>query len=265
VIQSTAGLAAAGLVRTPDLNITRVKLDNHDREARLIIDFQAFTTGRIALPPIRIGPYHFDHLEIHIASILGKDRRNLQLSGPLSALPAPGTDLLIYGTIIAIALGILALTLGLYWEKRSFSSLKQRLRRRRALRGMQRCLRLLRGLLTREGRLTANGNLPDNSEGAALRQILAKLSREFRVDLGAISGLHCSAMTSREFLDFPVLGKDNLLKGSFLAHLFERCDNLRFSGVPVEKSQVAVLLDDFDSFTRALIRTGETRDRGGRT
>jgi hypothetical protein len=234
------------LPQSEDLVIYRVELTHRANSAQLLIDFQAYVPGVVKLPPIEIASYTFRDFEVNITSILGSsDQRDLVLSGPADPLVAPGTAMMIYGTILLLIGGLLALTLGRFWGKTRFPVLKERFRRRQIIRAMGKNLRRLRNSLSKEksGLLT---------EGNSERKILAELSQEFRTFMGLLTRENCRAMVPREFLSLPSLGGGEYLAGDFISSLFRRCDTLRFSGSTAEKNTVLDLLDDFKKFTDAL-------------
>ena len=136
-----AVIQGAGLPRSKDLVINRVEFEHRGTSVRLLVDFQAYAPGRIALPPITIASRTFTGLEVTISSILDLEQRGMVLSEPAGPLAAPGTAALIYGTILGIIVLLLALTLGAFLGKTRLRGFAGRLRRRRVIRAMGRSLR----------------------------------------------------------------------------------------------------------------------------
>jgi hypothetical protein len=139
------------LPQSRDIVVRRVELARRGNSSQLIIDFQAYVPGQVKLPSIEIASYTFADLEVSITSILGSsDQRSLVLSGPADPLAAPGTAMLIYGAILFVILGLLALTLGRFWGRTRFLTLRERFRRRQIIRAMGKTLRRLRNCLLKE-------------------------------------------------------------------------------------------------------------------
>jgi hypothetical protein len=208
-----------------------------------LVDFQAYAPGTITLPPIEIASHTFAGLEVTISSILAVEQRGMVLSGSAEPLAAPGTAALIYGAILGLIFLLLALTLGSVWGKTRLRDIAERLKRRRVIRAMGRTLKRLRSA-------SPDGGI----------EIPETLSREFRVFLGALTGINCQAMVPSEFLGLDDLGSGAGLRPEVVADLFRRCDALRFSGEGMEKEAVFALLDEFKLLARLL----DTVERGRR-
>jgi hypothetical protein len=231
-------IQGADLPRSKDLVISRVELECRGASARLLVDFQAYIPGLILLPPIEIASHTFTGLEVSISSILSVEQRGMVLSEPAEPLAAPGTAVMIYGTILGIIFLLLALTLGGFWGKTRLNSFTEGIRRRRVIRAMGRSLKRLR---------SAGADKTDKN-----REILETLSGEFRTFLGILMGTNCRAMVPREFLTLPALGTGYGLSPSALSELFRHCDTLRFSGAAIEKEAVFNLLEEFRKLTGLL-------------
>jgi hypothetical protein len=245
------------LPQSEDLVITQVELERRGGMSRLLIDFQAYAPGIIELPPIEIASYTFTGLELTISSILDAGPQGKVLSGPTPPLAAPGTAVMIYGTVLGILGFFLLLVLGRIWGLSRLRNLGMRFRRRRRIRAMGKILRRLRSTLLKDRSGPAGGG-PE-------AEILGHISREFRVFLGLLCGMNCRAMVPREFLALPSLtgspeDHDAVLSGEFLCDIFYRCDTLRFSGAGIKGDEVLDILDDFKRVTDAL----DYRERGAR-
>jgi hypothetical protein len=242
-----AVIQGADLPRSTDLVISRVELERRGAAARLLVDFQAYVPGLILLPPIEIASHTFTGLEVSISSILSVEQRGMVLSGPAEPLAAPGTAVMIYGTILGIIFLLLGLTLGGVWGKTRLSSFAERIRRRRVIRAMGRSLKRLR---------SAGAEKADKN-----REILETLSGEFRTFLGILMGTNCRAMVPREFLTLPALGPGYGLSPFALSELFRHCDTLRFSGADIEREAVFNLLEEFRKLTGLLEAAEKDRYR----
>jgi hypothetical protein len=223
------------LPRSKDLAINRVELEKRGAAAMLLVDFRAYAPGRISLPPIEIDSHTFSGLEVSISSILPVERQGMVLSAPAEPLAAPGTAALIYGAILGILLLMLALAMGSLWGRTMLRNCAERLKRRRVIRAMGRTLKRLRS--------ASPGGEP---------AILETLSRDFRIFLGALTGIDCRAMVPGEFLALDSLGSGAALRPQALADLFRRCDALRFSGEGIEREAALALLDEFKSLAGLL-------------
>ncbi|MDR3123954.1 MAG: hypothetical protein LBU16_09290 [Treponema sp.] len=232
------------LPRSKDLTISRVELEKRGEAATLLVDFQGYVPGTIALPPIEIASHTFSGLEVTISSILSVGQQGMVLSGPAEPLAAPGTAALIYGAILGIILLLLALALGSVWGRTRLRDFAERLRRQQVIRVMGRTLKRLRSF----------------SPGRDL-EILETLSRDFRVFLGLLTGANCRAMVPSEFLSLD--GSGAALRPETVADLFRRCDALRFSGEGLERETVFALLDEFKALA-GLLDAAE-RDRLSRS
>ncbi|MDR3122596.1 MAG: hypothetical protein LBU16_02305 [Treponema sp.] len=232
------------LPQSRDLTINRVELEKRGAAAMLLVDFQAYAPGTIALPPIEIASHTFAGLEVTISSILSMEQQGMVLSGPAEPLAAPGTAALIYGASLGILLLLLALTLGSMWGRTGLRDFAERLRRRRVIRAMGRTLKRLRAA-------------PPGGD----RAILETLSRDFRVFLGTLTGINCRAMVPSEFLALDSLGPIAALRLEAVADLFRRCDALRFSGEGIEREAVFALLDEFKTLAGLLDAAERDRNR----
>jgi hypothetical protein len=249
------------LPQAEDLVISRIALEG----TRLLIDFQAYVPGTITLPPIRIGSRTYTDLKLHITSILDSGE-GLVLAGPAPPLTAPGTGIVIYGTVFALILIGLSAVFGTVWAGCHLRDLREWFRRRR-IRIMGRFLRRLRS------------GLEKNKTGE--EEALSLLSGEFRNFLSFFTEMNCRAMVPGEFLrlspSFPGGGefadlarRARLPRGSsevsppgdpgvFLCGLFRRCDTLRFSGAGVDHAAALALVDEARFFILLLDRYKKAR------
>jgi hypothetical protein len=225
-----------------DLVISRVTLENRGGRARLLVDFTAYVPGPIALLPVKIGPYVFSGLEVHIASILDADTlENSSVLSPYAPpLPVPGT----MGIIYAFTLGIIFLVLGSVflraWGLPWFLRFRELLKRRRMIRFLFRSVGELRELLAGD----------DRAGGAALD----RLNGDLRRFLEFFTRQPCTSMAPGEFLSLAGPGGKY---GLFLNGLFGRCDGLRFGGGEVSSGEALAILDEVQDFAAAYAKEEE--------
>ena len=181
------------------------------------------------------------------------------LSDPASPLAAPGTTILIYGTISFLFL-VLFLGIGLkFWGRAALKNWGERYRRRRLIRLMGKVLQGLRNNLS-----------SDTAKGIKEEEVLTRLSAEFRTFLSAFTGMPCHAMSAGEFINMPALitpeyevdGSGELestyqavLSGAFLCGIFRHCDALRFSGTGIARRELVGILDKTQRFIDTLNQT----------
>jgi hypothetical protein len=208
----------------------RITLERRTSGSRLLVEFTAFVPGVLELPAIEIGNERFYGLTVSVASVINLTGSALELSRPAPALVMPGTAMMIYGTMTALVL----LLLSVVWF-----CIKGRAFLQGWIKKWKRW-RLFASMLAAEKRLYRN-----LSKGGNKREILDKLSDEFRVFLSCLTNVNCRAMTAREFIaqNFnPV----------FLSGFFRRCDNLRFSGTDADPQEIYALLADLRKFITVL-------------
>jgi hypothetical protein len=200
------------------------------------------------VPPFEISGQSFRGLKIEILSILENDASDAILSGPASSLAIPGTGVLIYGTLsVVIILMILSLWVLLRGRK-LINSLLAVWRRKRLIATMRRIEKNLRKTVAKD---------------ADLREILNKLSTEFRSFFSFLTGENCRAMTAGEIgrlmsrfaaqpSALPAQPVQQFYDGPFLENFFSRCDGFRFSGGKINDGETLVLLDDLRSYLQEM-------------
>lgn len=228
------------------LVIRRIELERRGGNLRLLIDFIPYAPGTLSLPALdffsvgdsEAAPGAFiPSLEVQVASIL--DPANMALSEPASPLAAPGTSLLIYGTV-ALILVILSLGIGSsLWVRGNFKEFWGKLRRRRLLRSMIKFIRRLR-------HECAQGRGKNLSPGEYLT-LLSSESREF---LSLFTGINCRSLTAGEFINLPL----TQLEHGCLSRLFRAWDALRFSGLSVDMANLSGALDEIENIVILLDR-----------
>jgi hypothetical protein len=215
-----------------DVDFHRITLERRESGSRLLIEFTAFVPGTHELPVIEIGGMTFSGLSVNISSIIDPDKPVLELSGPAPSLAIPGTAMMIYGTIAAFALLASLAVWFLFYGRRYLNAWSAKWRQWNLFISMK----MLEKRLYK--RLFKGGNN---------REIIDKLSAEFRAFLSHLSGKNCRAMTAGELEKLP-----DWFDCAFLGMFFRRCDNLRFSGGNVNREDVFRLLSDMRNYIGTL-------------
>jgi len=227
------------LPQDPDIDFKLILLERRTTGSRLMIEFTAFSTGKIVFPPIEIGGEYFEDLSLTVNSLIDNNSPNV-LSAAAAALAMPGTAAMLYSLMAALVIFILAAVWFLFKGRTALKKLREKWKRRRLFVTMR----------TIEKRLSRA-----LSKGIDKRKILDRLSEEFREFLSIISGSNCRSMTAREFYngiicDFAMHPTEAEHKeiALFLGNFFQKCDELRFSGVDINANEISGLLDDFKTF-----------------
>lgn len=249
---------------SPDIELHRVTLERRPSGSRLLIEFSAYTPGLLELPPIEIDGERFAGLRVEISSILGPGDSGSVLSGIAAPLAIPGTSLLVYGTMGALAVILLLLLWAALWGRRRLEGWILNWKRRRLIVSMAGIEKRLRRALHKDG---------------DRRGILNTLSGEFRGFLSFFTGENCRAMTALELgslvidgakpadADIPGTAAESagddgaFLSGEFLGGFFSRCDGLRFSGRGITEDETLAMLGDLRRFLVALDRAGRGMSR----
>jgi hypothetical protein len=243
------------LYSSDDIELHRIALEKRPAGSRLVIEFTGFAPGRFELPPFEAGGMRFSGLYLTISSIItGKEPP--VLSGLTSPLSVPGTGFLVYGTMAALIVLIIAVLWTAVWGRHYF-------RRRFSVRKNLRLISLMARFEKRMEKALASGK----SSGF----VLDAVSSEFRVFLSLLTGVNCRAMTPAEFERLPNgisfdVPSDDVLSGAvqqcpqgwpagFLKRFFGNCDELRFTGVEADNSEVYTLLGELHKFLSGLYRT----------
>ena len=225
---------------SPGIEIHRIALERRPGGNRLTIEFSAYMPGILELPTINIGGETFSGLKIEISSILAPGDSGKILSGPALPLAIPGTSLLVYGTISAVILVLLLALWALLWGRRRMKGWLEMWKRRRLLGLMWRIERRLRR---------------DLAKGSARREILDRLSAEFRSFLSYFSGKNCRAMTATEFGRLVFFEEyPDVPDSTFLEDFFNRSDRIRFSGMEISSVEMLVFFGEIRLFLKMLDR-----------
>ncbi|MDR3356223.1 MAG: hypothetical protein LBO04_03445 [Spirochaetaceae bacterium] len=232
-----------GLPVTDEVVIHKVDLDRRDR--RVIIEFQAFRTGLVELPPIPLsGEVWLRGLQVNIASILDSEKGAMTLSPGAGLLSAPGTFWIItaFSMLSVIVLAVFLLL----WLKGGalFAGISGAIRTRLLLHRVNARLRSL------EKRLEL-GQITE-------KDALSVLSSELRAFLSRLWKRPCYAVSAGEFLYFELPeplsagGKTDAGYGeagtvrllSALSAFFSRCDALRFASGLVTRETARTVCDE---------------------
>jgi len=227
---------AESLPQDPNIDFNLIVLERRTTGSRLMIEFMVFTTGSITLPVIEIGGEKFEGLSITVNSLMDNNMPHA-LSGAAAALAMPGTAAMLYGSMAALVFFILAAVWFLLKGRTVLKKLREIWKRRRLFNTMRNIEKRLQRALSR---------------GLDRRKILDRLSEEFRDFLSILSGNNCRSMTAREFFNGITLDfsqeSDYQENALFLGNFFQKCDELRFSGVNIDSQEITDLLDNFKSF-----------------
>ena len=222
------------ILSSPDIDIHHIVLERRPGGSFLTIEFSAYTTGILELPPIDIAGETFSGLTIEINSILSPDESGTVLSPPVLPLAIPGTSLLIYGSISTAILLMLLTVWALVWGRKRLQGWLSAWKRKRLLASMLGTERRLHKALLK---------------GVDCRQILDILSTEFRSFLTSFTGTHYRAMTAAEIsLLKDTEGKNDVLDDEFLGGFFSHCDGIRFSGREIDNGETLAILGDLKHF-----------------
>jgi hypothetical protein len=226
-----------------DVDFHRITLERRESGSRLLIEFTAFVPGVHELPVIEIGGMTFSSLSVKISSIIDPDKPLLELSGPAPSLAIPGTAMMIYSAIAAFAaLTVLSIWF-LFYGRRYLNVWSAKWRQWNLFISMKILEKRLCKKLFKGG---------DN------REIIDKLSVEFRAFLSYLSGENCRAMTAGELERLPAW-----FDCVFLGKFFRRCDDLRFSGGNVYTKDVFQLLSDMRNYIGTLEKAEKANKRKG--
>jgi hypothetical protein len=232
-VMKTDSVTASAVSTAIDIEIHRAILERRPVGSRLTVEFTAYATGILELPPIAVSGEVFSGLKIEISSVLEQGASGAILSGPALPLAIPGTSLLVYGTVISILFSLSLAFWILFWGRARIKGWLSSWKKKRLLAGMLRIEKRLRKTLSK-GEDT-------------YRNILDALSREFRGFLSHFTGERCLAMTASEFANIELQ-----INREFLKDFFRRCDGVRFGGGEINKNDALSMLDDLKQFLAAL-------------
>lgn len=231
------------LPRSKDVVVLRVEFQRFEGGWRALVDFTAYAPGVVELPRIEAAGVALSGLSVPIASILDAEGGVAELSPLEGALSAPGTALLVYGTVSFLIVTVLV---GAFLFLRGPALIAEALeRRRRAL--------VARSMRRVTARLAENLDTTDPSE------FISILFSELRSYLTYRTGVNYIALTPREFpAAVAAEPGGSTLKGvyvrleakdgEFLEGLFRRGDEVRFGGSMATGSELRQALDRVIAF-----------------
>ncbi|MDR0645046.1 MAG: hypothetical protein LBG05_09145 [Treponema sp.] len=227
---------------TTGLVVHRIVVERQNERIRLAVEFTAFETGVLELPPITVPGFADDfHLSVTVASLLSPS--TMSLSPPAPPLAVSGTAALLYGTSIALILVIFLFVGARVFWIRQFLSLSVLFKDRLLIFRMKRRLANLRKNLQKDG-IRNNQN-----------EVLDNLSVEFRLFLSHFFNIDCSTLTADEFSFFPLslFGRTvDYPQDSGLRMIFRRLDSFRFNMEDLSPDNVRMSIEDIGAFIEKL-------------
>ncbi|MCA1949222.1 MAG: hypothetical protein LDL24_01510 [Treponema sp.] len=203
------------LPQSKSIHITRIELDTHGKNPKMIVDFVPFEPGAILLPTLEIGPYVISRQIVDVASVLEADHGGLETAPPEETLLIPGTRLLLYGTIGFLFVLVLGLFAFLMWGSAWYAQLQAWFKKRQILGNLKKSL----DYLERE-----------KKEYSPVK--IGELISYLRLYAEMQTGIPCVAKTGREIEAqadlFP-----NPEQALSLGHIIRQSDMMRYSGKTV--------------------------------
>jgi hypothetical protein len=228
-----------GFPKTDDITIHKIDVDRRGRH--LTIDFQAFRTGTVPLPPIPFGSAEINGLQVNIASMLDSKKGVLSLLPSAGLLTAPGTFWLITAFFASTVALLLALVLLYAKGGALFSDARNAVR-----------TRLLRHWInTRLHHIEKRLRLGKLSE----KEALSVMSNGVRVFLSRFWMKPCYAMSAEEFpcLCLPdEADTSELMSG--IAEFFKRCDKIRFGGETADRETVSAICAEAGTLVNSITK-----------
>jgi hypothetical protein len=238
-------LDSGGVESVPEdraLELLDMKLERRSGAVFLVIDFQAYKTGRVELPPLAVDGRTLTGLAVEISSILEEGEGGRLLSPAAASIPVPGTVIMVYGFVFGLLVVIIASAFCTLYLIRSREDLLRRFRRKRAFHYTKKTIRRLGDELEKGGFSPERGG-----------DLLAGISLALRNCLGSLLGINCLSLVPGEFLLLETGEGDGLYvrdKRAYLESFFSRSDALRF-GLGIDKAKVSAMLEE------ALVFIGE--------
>jgi len=218
-----------------DIVIHNIEIKN----GRLIIDFQAFRTGIISLPPVLIGGLEISGLEVKVSSLI-ESGNPAALSPFERPLNVPGTLwIIVLATVIIIAAITVVLIL-FFYGGRFFLNLRGGIRQQYIMLTTMRFIKKLR--------------LSVKKENTAPQTALGEITTMLRIFLDRYFGLNCRSMVPSEFLAVtlpPGRKAQDKYTPEYFFNFFTRCDTMRFSGQDVSMETVRGIIDEVEAFVKA--------------
>jgi hypothetical protein len=230
-IQENMILPVDDLPANSDIVINNIEINN----AKLIIDFQVFSTGIISLPPIVIKGQIFDSLEVKVSSIIANSGDAAVLSPPVQPISAPGTVWIVSGFVLIVIAIIVIILVFVFSGGTFFSELKKEIKKKRIISAAQKSIKKI------------NSNL--EKETIAAYTALTAITNELRAFMDNYFYINCISMVPVEFLSITLpAGIDEKYNSQYFYDFFMRCDNIRFSGMDISLKTVQEILTEVESF-----------------
>ena len=223
----------------PDIDFHKIIYEQRIAGSRLIIEFTPFIPGSLEFPVIEIGDEYFAGLTVTVSKIIDDKTSNV-LTGAASTLAIPGTAFMIYGSLAVIIFAFFLVFFFVIKGRKLFKDIIEIIKLNRLFSSLRKSTKRLH---------------KDLFKGTDRRQILDKLSDEFRIFLTNLTGINCRAMTAREFEELKLLREETTVYECtpvFLSDFFKKCDNLRFSGIYIIPNDLLQLLEDIKRFLNIL-------------
>lgn len=230
------------LPQSKALQISRIELDPHGKNPKIIIDVIAFEVGHIPLPSFEIGPYLVTKQALDVASVLERGQSGLETAPLEEPLLIPGSRLLLYSMMVGAVLLAALLLAGFIFGSAWYRYVQAWFRKWQVSRSLKQTL-----LQVEKG--VARGNVPSSDEMGTLLVLL-------RTYLEQVIAFPCLAKTGRELLaeagssPFPEVIV-------LLGNLVTFSDTLRFSGRNVTCEEIKQLCSDSRRLITFLEQTGK--------
>ncbi|GMO45435.1 MAG: hypothetical protein Ta2G_00320 [Termitinemataceae bacterium] len=206
----------------------------------LIIEFQAYRTGTVSVPPIIIGEQKLSGLQVHISSLIEAGNSTMVLSAPAAPLASEGTFFII--TTIILGVILVFLLIYFFWKHgfKLFLFLNTNAKAFFLIYSISIFIKHLQKNLAK-----------DKIEHL---QAIRDLSSHLRIFFSKLLDIQCTAMVSDEFLslEIPYDNKEAVqgLK-ECLCDFFKKGDSLRFSGEAITSDSV----NDMISLAKNILET----------
>jgi hypothetical protein len=205
-------------------------------KGNLIIDFQAFRTGIISLPPIRIDGEVLTDMNIKISSLIDVMGAP-ELSPAETPMNAPGI-LLIIALAVLIILAFIALILFLSLYGVTFLlRINRFMQKRHATQLTKKTIKKIKKRLSRKL--------------IGFDEAVAAAARELRLFLNRYCTIDCNSFVPSEFLTMKLdenLMPDKKYSPKYFCDFFTRCDVIRFSGRSIPAETAHGIINEVEEF-----------------
>lgn len=234
------------LPQSKTMQISRLELEPHSKNPRIIIDFIPLEPGQITMPSFEIGPYFVSRQAVEVSSVLESGQSGPETAPLEEPLLVPGTRLLLYGALFfAVLVTVLVLALFI-WGSAWYGKLQTWAQKKRMSRDLKQTLQRFEQVLT-QGAYPSPGDVGN----------LLALLRNY---LELVMGYPCVAKTGRELLaeaggsGFPEIVIQ-------LGNLVTLSDALRFSGKEASAMDLRQLCADSRRLLLLIEQTNKGRQK----